>query len=61
MAFFCVCPPAELLPVLGQLERYVMPTLDAALLCTSRAVLIWVVYSQLIKALSIGCIELIVN
>ena len=35
--FFCIHPPPELLPVLGPLERYVMPTLDAALLCSSRA------------------------
>ena len=34
--FFCIHPP-ELLPVLGPLERYLTPTLDAALLCSSRA------------------------
>ena len=40
--FFNVRPPLELLPVLGPLEQYVMPTLDPALLSSSRAVLIWV-------------------
>ena len=30
--FFCIRPPPELLPVLGPLERYMTPTLDAALL-----------------------------
>ena len=35
--FFCICPPPELLPVLGPLERYRTPTLDTALLCSSRA------------------------
>ena len=30
-------PPPELLPVLGLLERYMTPTLDAALLYSSRA------------------------
>ena len=32
-----VQPPPELLPVLGSLECYMTPTLDAALLCNSRA------------------------
>ena len=45
----CVCPPPELLPVLGQLERYVTPTLDAAGLYSSRVVLIWVVYYHVLK------------
>ena len=27
--FFCIRPPPELLPVLGLLERYMTPTLDA--------------------------------
>ena len=36
-SFFCIRPPPELLPVLGQLERYITPTLDAALLYSSRA------------------------
>ena len=35
--FFCIRPPPELLPVLGPLERYMTPTLDAALLYSSRA------------------------
>ena len=35
--FFCIRPPLGLLPVLGPLERYVTPTLDAALLVSSRA------------------------
>ena len=30
-------PPPGLLPVLGPLERYLTPTLDAALLCSSMA------------------------
>ena len=30
--FFCIHPPPELLTVLGPLERYMTPTLDAALL-----------------------------
>ena len=30
--FFCICPPPGLLPVLGPCERYMTPTLDAALL-----------------------------
>ena len=32
--FIIIPPPPELLPVLGQLERYMTPTLDAALLST---------------------------
>ena len=32
MSFFCIRPPPVLLPVLGLLERYMTPTLDAALL-----------------------------
>ena len=35
--FFCIRPPLELLPVLGLLKRYMTPTLDAALLYSSRA------------------------
>ena len=35
--FFCIRPPQGLLPVLGPLERYMKPTLDAALLSCSRA------------------------
>ena len=31
---FLLVPPPELLPVLGPLEQYMMPTLDAALLCS---------------------------
>ena len=34
--FFSISPLPELLPVLGPLEWYVTPTLDAALLCSSR-------------------------
>ena len=34
---FSIHPPPGLLPVLGPLERYMIPTLDAALLCSSRA------------------------
>ena len=34
--FFTILPLPELLPVLRPLERYMMPTLDAALLCSSR-------------------------
>ena len=34
--FFSVRPPLGLLPVLGPLERYMTPTLDAALLYFSR-------------------------
>ena len=30
--FFCIRPPPELLPVLGLLEQYMTPTLEAALL-----------------------------
>ena len=36
-AFFCIRPSLELLPVLGLLEQYMTPTLDTALLCSSRA------------------------
>ena len=36
-AFFCIRPSPGLLPVLEQLERYMTPTLDAALLSSSRA------------------------
>ena len=35
--FFGICPPPGLLPVLGPSERYRTPTLDAALLISSRA------------------------
>ena len=35
--FFCIRPSPGLLPVLGPLERYMTPTLDAALLSSSRA------------------------
>ena len=35
--FFCIHPPPELLPVLGLLEQYMLPTIDATLLCSSRA------------------------
>ena len=35
--FFCIRPPPELLPVLGMLEWYMTLTLEAALLCSSRA------------------------
>ena len=31
-----ICPPPGLLPVLGPLEQYVTPTLDTALLISSR-------------------------
>ena len=34
--FFSIRPPLGLLPVLGPLEWYLMPTLDAALLISSR-------------------------
>ena len=34
---FFIRPPPGLLPVLGPLERYMTPTLDAALLCSFRA------------------------
>ena len=37
LVFFIIRPPPELLPVLGPLERYMPPTLNAALLCCSRA------------------------
>ena len=35
--FFSICPSPELLTVLGPLERYMTPTLDAALLISSTA------------------------
>ena len=35
--FFSIRPPPGLLPVLGPLERYMTPTLDAALLISSKA------------------------
>ena len=35
--FFSIRPPPKLLPVLGRLKLYMTPTLDAALLCSSRA------------------------
>ena len=35
--FLIIRPPPELLPVLVLLEQYMTPTLDAALLCSSRA------------------------
>ena len=38
MFFFGICPPPGLLPVLGLCEHYMTPTLDAALLISSRAV-----------------------
>ena len=34
---FSIRPPPGLLPVLGRLERYMTPTLDSALLISSRA------------------------
>ena len=37
LPFFCIPPPPGLLPVLGPLERYMTPTLDSALLVSSRA------------------------
>ena len=37
ITFFYIRPLPDLLPVLGPLERYMTPTLDAALLCSSRA------------------------
>ena len=37
LLLFFMRPPPELLPVLGPLERYMTPTLDAALLYSSRA------------------------
>ena len=36
-SFFSIRPSPGLLPVLGPLERYMTPTLDAALLSSSRA------------------------
>ena len=35
--FFSIRPPPGLLPVSGLLEQYMTPTLDSALLCSSRA------------------------
>ena len=35
--FYSIRSPLELLPVLGPLERYMTPTLEAALLCSSMA------------------------
>ena len=35
--FFGICPPPGLLTVLGPCEGYMTPTLDAALLVSSRA------------------------
>ena len=35
--FLSICPPPGFIPVLGLLERYMMPTLDSALLYSSRA------------------------
>ena len=35
--FLIIRPPPGLLPVLGPLERYITPTLDSALLISSRA------------------------
>ena len=35
--FISIRPPPGLLPVLGPLELYMTPTLDAALQCSSRA------------------------
>ena len=37
LILFIIRPPPELLPVLGRWNGDVMPTLDAALLCSSRA------------------------
>ena len=37
MFFLSIHPPPELLPVLGPLEWFMTPTLDAALLYSSRA------------------------
>ena len=37
LLFFSIRPPSGLLPVLGPLEWYMTPTLDWALLITSRA------------------------
>ena len=36
-SFFGICPPLGLLPVLGPCEWYMTPTLDRALLISSRA------------------------
>ena len=36
VAFFSIRPPPGLLPVLGHLERCMTPTLDSALLISSR-------------------------
>ena len=36
-SFFISIRPSGLLPVLGPLERYMTPTLDAALLSSARA------------------------
>ena len=35
--FFNIRPPPKLYPVLGLLEQYMTPTLDVALLCSSRS------------------------
>ena len=37
LGHFFIRPPPGLLPVLGLLKRYMTPTLDAALLISSRA------------------------
>ena len=37
VCFFSIRSPPGLLPVLGPLERYMTPTLDSALLCSSKA------------------------
>ena len=37
VTFFSIRPPPGLLPVLGPLERYMTPTLDTAMLYSSRA------------------------
>ena len=37
LSIFFIRPPPGLLPVLGPLERYMTPRLDAALLSSSRA------------------------
>ena len=39
LLFFSIGPPLGLLPVLGPLEWYMTPTLDSALLISSRAVI----------------------
>ena len=36
MCFFTFCPPPGLLLMLGPLERYMTPTLDTAMLYSSR-------------------------